>query len=190
MSLLHLTERGLYCAAGDFFIDPWLPVPRAVITHGHGDHARPGSAHYLAAAPGLGVLRVRLGPDADVATLAWHEAVEHQGVKVSLHPAGHILGSAQVRVELRRQHAQLRTTTVYVTHDQVEAMTLADRIVVLNGGLVQQVGTPSELFFEPAPSHPLLLQLAAEPLGLGQRLRKTDVAACHGRAPSERAEIT
>ncbi len=56
----------------------------------------------------------------------------------------------QVRVELRRQHAELRTTTVYVTHDQVEAMTLADRIVVLNGGVVQQVGTPSELFFEPA----------------------------------------
>jgi multiple sugar transport system ATP-binding protein len=56
----------------------------------------------------------------------------------------------QVRVELRRQHAELRTTTVYVTHDQVEAMTLADRIVVLNGGVVQQVGTPSELFFEPS----------------------------------------
>lgn len=55
----------------------------------------------------------------------------------------------QVRVELRRQHAALRTTTVYVTHDQVEALTLADRIVVLNGGVVQQVGTPDELFFEP-----------------------------------------
>jgi multiple sugar transport system ATP-binding protein len=56
----------------------------------------------------------------------------------------------QVRVELRRQHAQLRTTTVYVTHDQTEALTLADRIVVLNGGVVQQVGTPDQLFFDPA----------------------------------------
>ncbi|MFZ5477010.1 MAG: ABC transporter ATP-binding protein [Myxococcota bacterium] len=56
----------------------------------------------------------------------------------------------QVRVELRRLHQQLRTTTVYVTHDQVEAMTLADRIVVLNGGVVQQVGSPDELFFSPA----------------------------------------
>jgi len=55
----------------------------------------------------------------------------------------------QVRVELRRQHAALRTTTVYVTHDQTEALTLADRIVVLNGGVVQQVGTPDELYFEP-----------------------------------------
>ncbi len=55
----------------------------------------------------------------------------------------------QVRVELRRRHAELRTTTVYVTHDQTEALTLADRIVVLNGGVVQQVGTPDELFFEP-----------------------------------------
>lgn len=89
--------EGLYCPAGDFHIDPWRPVERAVITHAHADHARPGHAHYLASAEGEGVLRARLG-DITLQTLGWGEAVEHRGVRISLHPAGHVLGSAQVRL--------------------------------------------------------------------------------------------
>src|SRR3954449_8050860 len=96
--LLQLTEDGLYCAQGDFYIDPWRPVARAVITHAHADHARYGHAHYLAAAPAEGVLRARLG-EIDLQTLPYREAIEHHGVRVSLHPAGHVLGSAQVRLE-------------------------------------------------------------------------------------------
>lgn len=92
--MLELTDSGLYCAAGDFHVDPWQPVPRAVITHAHGDHARWGSGAYLAAAEGERVLRTRLGPDARIQVLAWGEVVEHNGVRISLHPAGHILGSA------------------------------------------------------------------------------------------------
>jgi putative mRNA 3-end processing factor len=92
--------EGLYCPPGGFYIDPWRPVDRAVITHAHADHARRGHAHYLAAAPGEGVLRSRLG-DIDLQTLAYGEAVDHFGVRVSLHPAGHVLGSAQVRLEHR-----------------------------------------------------------------------------------------
>jgi putative mRNA 3-end processing factor len=96
-----IVERpeGLYCPAGDFYIDPWRPVDRAVITHAHGDHARPGHAHYLAAAPSEGVLRQRLGGDITLQTLGYGEAIVHHGVRVSLHPAGHVLGSAQVRLE-------------------------------------------------------------------------------------------
>jgi len=97
--LVTPSVRGLYCAAGDFHIDPWRPVERAVITHAHGDHARPGSAAYLAAARGLPVLRTRLGPEARIEGLAYGETREMNGVKISLHPAGHVLGSAQVRVE-------------------------------------------------------------------------------------------
>ena len=97
--LIEATARGLYCAAGNFHIDPWEPVERAVITHGHSDHARPGSAHYLCAAPGAPVLRARLGPEAAIETLGYGESVAIDGVQVSLHPAGHVLGSAQVRVE-------------------------------------------------------------------------------------------
>ena len=96
--LLSLTDHGLYCAAGDFFVDPWRPVARAVITHAHADHARPGSAAYLCAASGAGILRARLGPEAAIEMLAYGEATTINGVAVSLHPAGHILGSAQVRL--------------------------------------------------------------------------------------------
>ena len=95
--LVVLRPEGLYCPPGDFYIDPWRPVDRAVITHAHADHARMGHAHYLAAAPGEGVLRARLGA-IDLQTLAYGEVVDHFGVRVSLHPAGHVLGSAQVRL--------------------------------------------------------------------------------------------
>lgn len=98
-SLITLTERGLYCAAGDFYIDPWQPVARAVITHAHADHARRGSNAYLTTEEGKGVLRTRMGPDPVIESLAYGEMIAINGVHVSLHPAGHILGSAQVRVE-------------------------------------------------------------------------------------------
>jgi putative mRNA 3-end processing factor len=90
--------EGLYCPPGDFYIDPWRPVPRAVITHAHSDHARYGNGHYLAAAPAEGVLRARLG-EIDLQTVGYGERLQHHGVTVSLHPAGHVLGSAQVRLE-------------------------------------------------------------------------------------------
>lgn len=90
--------EGLYCPPGDFYIDPWRPVDRAVITHAHADHARRGHGHYLAAAPAEGVLRARLG-EITLQSLAYGETIEHHGVRVSLHPAGHVLGSAQVRLE-------------------------------------------------------------------------------------------
>jgi putative mRNA 3-end processing factor len=97
--LVVARPEGLYCPPGDFHIDPWRPVERAVITHAHADHARRGHGHYLAAAPAEGVLRARLGPDIDLQTLAYGETIDHFGVRVSLHPAGHVLGSAQVRLE-------------------------------------------------------------------------------------------
>jgi putative mRNA 3-end processing factor len=97
--LLTLTARGLYCESGDFFVDPWEPVDRAVITHAHGDHATWGSRAYLTSAPGAGVLRTRLEPGAQISGVPYGEPVTLNGVTVSLHPAGHILGSSQVRIE-------------------------------------------------------------------------------------------
>ncbi|MFQ3566337.1 MAG: ligase-associated DNA damage response exonuclease [Aggregatilineales bacterium] len=101
MSLISATERGFYCAAGDFYIDPWQPVTRAVITHGHADHFARGCGAYLVAGPGEAIFRLRLGQDAHIETLAYGERRYLNDVIVSLHPAGHILGSAQVRVEHR-----------------------------------------------------------------------------------------
>jgi len=100
--LIVQRPEGLYCPAGDFHIDPWRPVARAVITHAHADHARRGHGAYLATAVSAGVLRARLG-DITLQGLDYGEAVDIQGVKVSLHPAGHVLGSAQVRVEHQGQ---------------------------------------------------------------------------------------
>ena len=96
--LIVQRPEGLYCPAGDFHIDPWRPVPRAVITHAHADHARRGHGAYLATAVSAGVLRARLG-DITLQGLDYGEAVSLNGVRLSLHPAGHVLGSAQVRVE-------------------------------------------------------------------------------------------
>ena len=98
--LLQNTDRGLYCPAGDFYVDPWRPVPRAVITHAHSDHARSGSENYLCAERGVGVLRERLGKSIPVQGARFAETVSLNGVKVSVHPAGHVLGSAQIRIEL------------------------------------------------------------------------------------------
>jgi len=98
--LIVARPEGLYCPPGDFYIDPWRPVTRAVITHAHSDHARMGHDHYLATHDSEGVLRARLG-DIRLQKLAYGEPLVINGVTVSLHPAGHVLGSAQVRIEHR-----------------------------------------------------------------------------------------
>ncbi|PJC98538.1 DNA ligase-associated DEXH box helicase [Janthinobacterium sp. BJB1] len=95
--MVVVRKEGLYCVPGQFYIDPWRPVERAIITHAHADHARAGHRHYLCAADGAQVLRARLGA-VSIQGLAYGETIEHHGVQVSLHPAGHVLGSAQVRM--------------------------------------------------------------------------------------------
>lgn len=97
--MLQETRAGLYCSDGDFYIDPWEGVARAVITHAHGDHARVGSAAYLCTTECGPLLARRFGPDAVIETLRYAELVTLGTTRVSLHPAGHILGSAQVRIE-------------------------------------------------------------------------------------------
>jgi putative mRNA 3-end processing factor len=99
--LIQVTSSGLYCEQGGFFIDPWRSVDRAVVTHAHGDHLHWGCQRYLVAAEGLTVTRARLQPDSAIDTLPYGETIEINGVRISFHPAGHILGSAQVRLEHR-----------------------------------------------------------------------------------------
>ena len=98
MALIDFTDKGLYCAAGDFYIDPWRPVDRAVITHAHSDHARAGSRHHLCHHLTLQILQLRLGQHA-YQSVDWNEPVWINGVRISLHPSGHIIGAAQIRVE-------------------------------------------------------------------------------------------
>jgi putative mRNA 3-end processing factor len=96
-ALIRPTDKGLYCDAGDFYIDPWRPVPRAVITHAHADHARSGSDDYFCQHGSVPILEKRLGKSR-FHGIDYGEALRFGEVTVSLHPAGHILGSAQVRV--------------------------------------------------------------------------------------------
>lgn len=98
MPLIEFTSRGLYCPKGDFYIDPWEPVDRAIITHAHSDHARPGNKHYLSHTLTVPLLKARLGEN-DYESLHWRETVHINGIKVALYPAGHIIGSSQVRIE-------------------------------------------------------------------------------------------
>ncbi len=104
-SWLYPTARGLYCEPGDFYIDPAVAVPRAVITHGHGDHARPGHRSALATPETLAIMRARFQdmPDTTQQPLKYGEAVTIGDVEVSLVPAGHILGSAQAVLEHKGQ---------------------------------------------------------------------------------------
>ncbi len=99
MDLLVESPAGLFCPSGSFHLDPVLPVPRAVITHAHADHARPGSGSYLCTEGSLPLLRRRLGEGAPLQPLACGERLRVGEVNLSLHPAGHVLGSAQVRLE-------------------------------------------------------------------------------------------
>jgi hypothetical protein len=98
-SIVTESPSGLWCPRGGFHIDPWDAVERAVITHAHGDHARPGSAAYLCAAPSAGLLRRRFGSDARIESVEYGETVTLGDVRVSFHPAGHVLGSAQIRLD-------------------------------------------------------------------------------------------
>jgi putative mRNA 3-end processing factor len=102
-SLVVATPHGLYCAAGDFHIDPWGQVETALITHAHSDHARSGSARYFTLAENLPLIRKRLGASIEARGLESGAQIQLRDVGVSFHPAGHILGSAQVRIEDGRQ---------------------------------------------------------------------------------------
>ncbi len=97
--LVAVTESGLYCAAGDFYIDAWKPVARNIVTHGHSDHASRGSKEYLTAIDGVKVLKKRLGEEIVIRAIEYGESIEINNVRVSIHPAGHVLGSGQIRIE-------------------------------------------------------------------------------------------
>jgi len=99
--LIDFTSSGLYCPVADVYIDPWKPVDYAIISHAHADHARMGNLKYLAHKDSLPVLKHRLGMYTNVQAVDYGETIYKNGVKISLHPAGHIIGSSQVRLEYK-----------------------------------------------------------------------------------------
>jgi putative mRNA 3-end processing factor len=95
-----ILKEGLFCPAGNFYIDAWQPVPTCVVTHAHGDHAFWGHQRYIATPDTIKILKIRLGPDLNYQELEYGEKLKLGDAWISLHPAGHILGSAQVRIEV------------------------------------------------------------------------------------------
>lgn len=101
MKLLEFTDKGIYCPLADLYIDPWKPVKKAIITHAHSDHAMYGNQYYLAHHDSSPILKLRLGNDIQLETISYNQPIVINGVTFSLHPAGHILGSSQVRIEYK-----------------------------------------------------------------------------------------
>lgn len=100
MPILNETPNGLFCEAGNFYVDPWRPVARAIVTHAHSDHARSGCDSYLAARSGAAILQMRLGAQARISFVDFGESRTIGSARVSLHPAGHMTGAAQIRIEV------------------------------------------------------------------------------------------
>lgn len=133
MELVTLTDNGFYCEQADVYIDPWRPVKKALITHAHADHARPNHQYYLSHQNSEEVLRLRLGQDITLQTLAYHAPITINGVEIELFPAGHIPGSAQV------------------------ALTYKGKRTVITGDFKLEddgISTP----FEPVPCHTLIME--------------------------------
>ncbi|WP_299015890.1 ligase-associated DNA damage response exonuclease [uncultured Polaribacter sp.] len=101
MKLIKFTKKGIYCIPGKFYLDPWYPVDYAVISHGHADHSRWGNKHYLCQNDSKAIIKHRLGQDISIESLAYNEPKNINGVQVSFFPAGHIIGSAQIRLEYK-----------------------------------------------------------------------------------------
>ncbi len=99
--MISFTDKGIYCEQGDFYIDPWKPVERALITHAHSDHARPGNQYYLAHHLSIPVLKLRLGADINVQGCDYGETMTINSVAITFFPAGHIIGSAQIRLSYK-----------------------------------------------------------------------------------------
>jgi len=112
---LHPTPQGLYCPTGDFHVDPVVPVPRALITHGHSDHARAGHGHVLATRETLEIMAIRMGADHAGTTQAAEGTMTIGGTEVRFHPAGHVLGSAQI--EIRAGGLTFVVSGDYCRHD-------------------------------------------------------------------------
>ncbi len=99
--LIKFTKKGIYCPQGKFYLDPWFPVDYAIISHGHADHARWGMKQYLCTHESKPILQHRLGADIKIESVAYNTLIKINGVQVSFHPAGHVIGSAQIRLEYK-----------------------------------------------------------------------------------------
>jgi len=101
LKLVKFTKKGIYCIPGKFYLDPWYPVDYAIISHGHADHSRSGNKHYLCQNDSKAIIKHRLGQEISIESLGYNQPKNINGVQVSFFPAGHVIGSAQIRLEYK-----------------------------------------------------------------------------------------
>ncbi len=176
---LSKRPEGLFCEPGGFHIDPLSAVDRAIVTHAHSDHARPGHRHVLASPATLALMRTRMGEGAFGATqaLGWGEALTLGGVRVSLHPAGHVLGSAQVAMEYRGSRVVVSgdyKRTADPTCDGFEPIPCDVFVTEATFGL--------PVFRHPLPEHEIARLLASLELFPG----RTHVVGCYALGKCQR----
>ena len=177
---LRPLPQGLYCEPGDFFIDPVRAVDRAVITHAHSDHARPGHRAVLASPDTLALMRARLGEDGAgqiQQPLAWGEAVDVGGVRVRLQPAGHVLGSAQVTMEFQGARA-----VVSGDYKRTADPTCAGFIPIPCDVFVTEATFALPVFRHPSPGEEIARLLASVALFPG----RTHVIGCYALGKCQR----
>lgn len=119
LKFIKFTKKGIYCIPGKFYLDPWYPVDYAIISHGHADHSRWGNKHYLCHQDSKNILLHRLGKDISIETLNYNQIKTINGVKVSFYPAGHIIGSVQIKLEYKGKvvvfSGDYKTNTDFIT---------------------------------------------------------------------------
>ncbi|MGB1211377.1 MAG: ligase-associated DNA damage response exonuclease [Lacinutrix venerupis] len=101
MKFIKFTKKGIYCIPGKFYLDPWLPVDHAIISHGHADHSRSGNKHYFCHDDSKAILQHRLGADISIESMGYNQTRIINNVSVSFYPAGHVIGSVQIRLEYK-----------------------------------------------------------------------------------------
>lgn len=101
MKFIKFTKKGIYCIPGKFYLDPWLPVDYAIISHGHADHSRSGNKHYFCHDDSKAILQHRLGADISIESMGYNQTRIINNVSVSFYPAGHVIGSVQIRLEYK-----------------------------------------------------------------------------------------
>ena len=99
--MIKFTKRGIYCIPGKFYLDPWFLLDYAIISHGHADYARWGNKHFLCHNDSKAILKHRIGQDISIESMGYDEPKMINGVQVSSYPAGHIIGSAQIKLEYK-----------------------------------------------------------------------------------------
>jgi len=178
-SWLKVLPQGLWCEPGGFFIDPTAAVDRAVITHAHSDHARPGHRHVLASPDTLALMRVRLGEAAGIEqqALAWGETLAIDGVRLRLEPAGHVLGSAQVVME----HADSRVV-VSGDYKRTPDPTCAPFAPVRCDLFVTEATFALPVFRHPSPEHEISRLLAS----LALFPERTHLVGCYALGKCQR----